>query len=73
MVIVTDDDCGQFPAVVNVTVYEPAVDEDRSIIPVDELVKLRPLVDVKVPPIRVCEAVRVGNGSVSDTQYDELS
>ena len=66
--MLTDDDCGQLPAVVNVTVYEPAVDEDRSIIPVDELVKVRPLPAVKVPPIMVCEAVRVGIGSVSDTQ-----
>ena len=50
----------------------PAVEAERSIIPVAELVKLRPLVDVKVPPIRVCEAVRLGIGSVSDTQYEEL-
>ena len=71
--MLTDDDCGQFPAVVNVTVYVPAVEAERSIIPVAELVKLRPLVDEKVPPIRVCEAVRLGIGSVSDTQYDELS
>ena len=55
--MLTDDDCGQFPAVVNVTVYVPAVEAERSIIPVAELVKLRPLVDVKVPPIRVCDVI----------------
>ena len=46
----------------------PGVEAERSIIPVDELVNVSPLVEVKVPPIIVCEAVLVGTGSVSDMQ-----